>query len=814
MHDDNPHPHPTAGGFRLVRRNPQVAGDVSWMELFVDLFFVFAFLQVTTLMAADLTAVGMLRGALVTLLLWHCWTACVWLGNVVHLDRGGMPLLMAGIATVLLAVGVAVPETFVDTPGSLPGPVLVTVGYLAIRVSVLTVLTRARWSDGPAGRRPAAIAWATLATSTPVLLTAALLPPQLPARFDGDLVRLVLFALALAIDFCVLSTVGRGSWQLVSPWHLAERHALIVLVALGETIISIGTGSGVGINVAVTWPLIAAAMLGLIIVSALWWTYFDLAKILAEHALSRRTGIDQTRMARDGYNGLHLPMIGGLILFALGLKHAIATITGGSEHPWVTADAVILFGGVLIYLLALLAFEWRTGRVLGRSPILGIALLVGLLPVTTQTSPLGTLALLAVCVMTMLIADRTVFHHRHAKLHRLAESETSRLHGATPRELFLDLVFVFAFIQVTTLMMRDASAVGILRGLTLLALLWWAWTSYSWLTNAVRNETILARFTMIGVAASVVVIGIAIPQAFEPAPDSLPGLLIIVAGYLAGQLMQTVLIMQASRTEPILGSIAKQNAIPSTISLLLLCGFAVVELATPDRLAALPVVTLLWVAALVVQFFGGYSTGVRSWRPKSARHWVDRYALIMLIAFGEAIISVGIAVGNSPITVTIMLIVAVAAVAIGLLWWSYFTTIDSARLALQSRTGVDRARLARDAFTYLHLPMIASVLLVSYGLHQVIAPHDQAAARYGHFAFYWGVAFFLLSNQVYWWRIWRTVSWARILNPAVVVVLAFPTATLPPIFTLSALTVFGLVAAAVEFRHGGDFRTRQPRPTS
>jgi len=796
-----------------VRRNPLVTGDVSWMELFVDLFFVFAFLKVTTLMAADLTAVGMLRGVLVILLLWHCWTPVVWLGNVVHLDRGGMPLMMAGIATVLLVIGVTVPETFVDLPGKLPGPVVVVVGYLAIRVSVLTVLTRSRWSEGPAGRRPAAIAWLTLAASASVLLAAALLPPHLPARFDADLVRLVLFALALSIDFVVLTAVGRGSWQIVSPWHLAERHALIVLIALGETIISMGTGGGIGADLPVTWPLIAAATLGLVIVSALWWTYFDLAKILAEHALSRRSGVDQTRMARDVYSGLHLPMIGGLIFFALGLKHATATITGGSEHPWTTADAAILYGGVLLYLLALVAFEWLSGRLLGRSPLLGIALLVGLLPVATRVPPLGALALLAVGVVAMLIADRTVFRRRHVQLHRLAESETSRLHGVTPRELFLDLVFVFAFIQVTTLMTRHASVWGLVRGLTLLALLWWAWTSFSWLTNAVRTDTVLVRFTTIGIAASVLTIGIATPQAFEPAPGSLPGSLIIVASYLGAQLMQTVLILQASRTEPVLGALALQNAVPSTAALLLLIGSAVVEFALPDWLAGIPAVTLLWVAALTIQLAGSYPTGVKSWRPRSARHWVDRYALIMLVAFGETIISVGLAVADQPVSTSVMVIVVTAAVTVGALWWPYSTTIDSARLTLDAQTGVDRARLARDAFTYLHLPMVACVILIAYGLHQAAVPRDDTGIRFGHYAFYWGVGFYLLANQVYWWRTWRAISWYRIASGGAVIVLAFPTAALPAVISLPALTVFGLISAAVEFVRIGDLRTQPPSRT-
>ncbi|WFE27349.1 low temperature requirement protein A [Solwaraspora sp. WMMD791] len=814
MHDESPHPHPTAGGLRLVRRDARVTGDVSWMELFVDVLFVFAFLKITSLMAADTAVLGTIRGILVVLLLWHCWTACVWLGNVVHVDRGGVPPMMAGIAAVLLIVGVAVPETFVDRPGSLAGPLVVVLGYLAVRTSVLAILTRSRWHEGPPGRRPAAIAWATLATSAPVLLAAALLPrwliDLLPAAIDPELARIGLFTIALAIDFMILAAVGRGTWQMVSPWHLAERHALVVLVALGETIISIGTGGGPGTAIPVTWSLIAAAGLGMLIVTLLWWSYFDLAKILAEHALARLAVVDQTRMARDAYSGMHLPMIAGLIVLALGLKQAVAATSGASGTAWGPAHVLIVYGGVLIYLAALVGFEWQTGRLLGRSPLLGIGLLLCLLPLATRLSVLGALALLAAGLIAMILADRTVFHGRHSQLHRTVESEASRLHGVVPRELFLDLVFVFAFLQVTVLMTRQTSGWGIVRGLTLLAMLWWAWTSYSWLTNAVRTETTMVRLSTVGMATAVLLIGIAAPQAFDPAAGGLPGLLIIVFCYLAGQVMQAILLWQASRTDPTLRDLGRQAAVPSSVALLLLAGYAVVELATPDPIAGTPAVTVLWVAAITVQFVGNYPTGVHTWRPRSTRHWVDRYALITLIAFGQAVISVGLAVGERSISGGVILVAGIAAVILVLLWWSYFPTIDSARLALEARTGVDRAKLARDGFTYLHLPMIAGIIMVAYGLHQIVGDHDDAAIRYGHYAIYWGAAFYLLVNQVYWWRLWGVVSWYRVVSAAVVVPLAVPTAWLSPFWALTALTAFGLASATIEFIRMGDLRTRQP----
>ncbi|MFY1633298.1 low temperature requirement protein A [Solwaraspora sp. WMMB335] len=814
MPDDSPKPHPTAGGLRLVGRDPRAGGDVSWMELFVDLFFVFAFLKVTALMSADLTPVGVVRGILVLLLLWHSWTACAWLGNLIHLDRGVMPLMMAGIATVVLVIGVAVPEAFVDRPGSLPGPLVVMGGYLLVRLCILVVLTRFRWHEGPPGRRPAALAWSTFVASAAFLLTAALLPPRLPPDLDPELVRIVLFALALGADFVILAAVGRGSWQIVSPWHLAERHGLIVLIALGETIISIGTSRGLGMDEPVTWPVLGAAILGVAIVSVLWWTYFDLAKSVGEHALWRRQGIAQTRLGRDAYSGLHLFMIGGLIIFALGLKHAVAVVSKQDTHPWIPSDAVILYGGIMVYLLALVAFERRTARLLGRSPLVGVGLLLALLPLAANLLPLGSLALLAAGVAGMVVVDRTLFRRRHEHLHRTVEPEALRFSTVTPTELFVDLVFVFAFVQVTVLMTRQPTLLGVIQGLTLLALLWWAWTSYAWLANAIRTETSLARFGTAGIVTAILVLGIAIPQAFDPGPASLPGSLLVVACYLVSELIQGALLRQAARSDPALRSIARQTAVPSTVSLLLLAGFAVAELTTSEVVARSPAATILWIGALVVQFAGSYRTGVRDWRLRSVRHWIDRYALIMLIAFGEAIISIGIAVNGRRVSGTVVVVVIATAVALGTMWWAYFTTIDSARLALQARTGVERAKLARDAYTYLHLPMVAGIVLIAYGLRQILAPPEGSATTLGHYALFLGVSCYLAANQMFWWRTWRTLSRHRVVGSVAVIVLAVLTAPFPPVLALAVLTTTGVAFAAVEMLHIGDPRTRQPRPAS
>ena len=200
-----------------------------------------------------------------------------------------MPPIMLGIAAALLVIGVAIPEAFTDRQGGLPGPLVLICGYLLIRATAMVILTFVR-HRGEGDRRSAVAAWLIFIAGGLVLLASALVPPLLPATVDAALVQVALFAVALGIDSLILVVASKGGWQVVSPWHLAERHALIVLIALGETIISIGASEGLGIDRPVTAQLAVGAVLGIIVVFALWWSYFDLAKVIIERALAPAPG--------------------------------------------------------------------------------------------------------------------------------------------------------------------------------------------------------------------------------------------------------------------------------------------------------------------------------------------------------------------------------------------------------------------------------------------------------------------------------------------------------------------------------------------
>ncbi|KWV31799.1 hypothetical protein AWV63_15650 [Micromonospora rifamycinica] len=794
-----------------MARDPGAIGDVSWVELFVDLLFVFAFLAVTTLMGAHFSPLGLAQGVLVILLLWHCWTPCVWLGNVVHLDRGIMPPIMLGIAAALMVIGVAIPEAFTDRPGGLPGPLVLICGYLLIRATAMVVLTFVS-HRGEGGRRSVVVAWLIFIVGGLVLLASAVVPPLLPVTVDAAPVQMALFAGALLIDSLILVVASRGGWRVVSPWHLAERHALIVLIALGETIISIGASEGLGVDRPVTAQLAGGAVLGITVVFVLWWSYFDLAKVIIERALNASAGKDRARVGRDVYSGLHLPMIGGLIFFALGLKHLNTHGTPGGTHPWPSAGTIILYGGVLLYLGALVAVEWRAVRLLGRGPLTGVALLAVLLTVVGRLSEVQALVVLVVAACAMLVLDNTAFRHRHRRLHASVEGDLP-VGSVEPRELFVDLVFVYAFIEVTAVMNRFPTLLGLAQGMILLALLWWAWTSYTWLANAVRQDSTLLRLSTAGIMMAVLLIGLAIPQAFVPLPDSLPGPLLVIGCYIVIQLMQGLIFRQIVRENPDLRG-GHSRVAATTATLLILTGIAVIEVIAPERVSRHPAMTLLWAAALVVQYVGGYRAGERLWQIRLVRHWADRHALVILIAFGEAVLSIGVAFDDRPISAPTLIVVVATVVALGTLWWSYFTGIDAARIALAALAGDRRIRTARDAYTYLHLPMVAGIVLVAYGLHQTLAAsQERHSALLGHYTLFLGVALYLAGNQLFWLRIFRTTSRHRSIGAGVVTVLAPLTVALPSVVSLLLLTVLGVGFAVVEAVQQGDPRTRLPART-
>jgi low temperature requirement protein LtrA len=304
--------------------------------------------------------------------------------------------MLASMGAMLIAA-LAVPGAFKDDA------VLFATAYLAVRV--LHLVLSATIARGDPDRLGALLRFAPTALFGAVLLLLA-------GFLEGD-ARVAVWIVALAIDYFGPMVIGvGGGWQ-VAPEHFAERHGLIILIALGESIIAIGIGAGLELVPGV----IAGAVLGIVVVSALWWLYFDVAAIFARRRLMRARGLELHRLALHSYGYLHLPMVAGIVLFALGLK----TTLDHTGEALDTVPAVALCGGAALYLLAHIAFLLRTTARLFRRRTVGAVALLALIPVALVVPALAALALVsAVCsgvvVYEVLRYREARFQVRHPEL--------------------------------------------------------------------------------------------------------------------------------------------------------------------------------------------------------------------------------------------------------------------------------------------------------------------------------------------------------------------------------------------------------------
>jgi low temperature requirement protein LtrA len=364
--------------------------QVTPLELFFDLVFVFAITQVTSLLADDPTWGVVLRGMLVLAALWWAWSVYAWLTSATDVDEGGVRLVMLGSIAAMFGVALAVPGAFGDDA------LLFGVAYLLVRLLHLVLSATVARDDRD--RRGALVRFAPTAIFGPSLLVLA-------AFLEGN-ERIAVWVIALAIDYLGPVVIGAGQGWHVAPEHFAERHGLIILIALGESMIAVGLGAGFELGPGV----IVGAALGIVVVSALWWLYFDVAAIFARGRLMQARGLELHRLALHSYSYLHLPMFAGIVLFALGLK----TTLGHVGEALDTVPAVGLCAGAALYLFGHVAFLLRTtGRVFRRRTF-GAAVLLALTPVALAIPALAALALVS-GVCSLIVAYEAI-RYREARV--------------------------------------------------------------------------------------------------------------------------------------------------------------------------------------------------------------------------------------------------------------------------------------------------------------------------------------------------------------------------------------------------------------
>ncbi len=370
----------------------QRAGEerVTPLELFFDLVFVLSFTQVTLKMAENPGWESLGEGLLILAAVWWAWCAYGWLTNSIDPDENLNRVCMFAAMGGMLIVSLTIPDAFGDRG------VLFGCAYFFVRAMQLVLYVRNTPGASEGGDLQAILRLAPgFLLGSALLIAAGLL--------DGG-GRASVWILAILVDWSTPLLFGTEEFHL-DPAHFAERHGLIVMIALGESILAVGAAA----EFTLTAGQVFAALFGIAAVAALWWAYFDVVAIVAERRLAEGPPGEQAPLARDAYSYLHFPLIAGIVLLALGLKETLA-LTGEALE---TVPALALCGGPALYLLGQIAFRERTLGSFSPHRALAAVALLALIPLALGADALVALAAVA-AVLAILIAYEAV-HFREAR---------------------------------------------------------------------------------------------------------------------------------------------------------------------------------------------------------------------------------------------------------------------------------------------------------------------------------------------------------------------------------------------------------------
>ncbi len=304
-------------------------------ELFFDLVFVFGITQVVVVLEHHLSWGGVGQAILVFWLLWWAWTQFTWALNAADTEHPWIEFGTLVATAVAFFMAVAVPEAFAG------GALWFALPYVAVRVIGLTIYIGVM-RENPEGRTVVQ----SFATASLFGLAAVIVGALLGGEYQA-----MLWVLVIILDMVAATAAGKGDWA-IHPEHFAERHGLIVIIALGESLIVAASGL-VGAERSV--DLLAAGFLAVSITCALWWSYFPVAKPALERSLSHASGVKQATMARDAFSLAHFPMLCGVIAYAVAIEAAVAH----PSDPLGTEARVALALGLLLFMGGLAVAYWR-----------------------------------------------------------------------------------------------------------------------------------------------------------------------------------------------------------------------------------------------------------------------------------------------------------------------------------------------------------------------------------------------------------------------------------------------------------------------
>ena len=385
---------------------------------------------------------------------------------------------------------------------------------------------------------------------------------------------------------------------------------------------------------------------------------------------------------------------------------------------------------------------------------------------------------------------------------------TEETHRPTLLEIFFDLVFIFAVTRVILLMGSPPTASAMAHGLLLLMLLWISWSNYTWLANQVRADVGVIRVGTTLAMAALFVAALVIPDAWRHDGEGLDTPLTLALAYVALTALHLLLYFYSAADDRRLRVTLGLFAAATVLTWVPLIIGAVLGGAAQ---------TSLWAAAFLLTFVGGFlASSVSGWRLRSASHFAERHSLVMIIAFGESLISVGAGTGRA-LTRAPLLVAALLAFIITIsLWWLYFGQVaGAAGRALAGQPHERRSRLATNAYSLAHFPLLAGVIYLALGVEQVFVQmaHQQPGRAIG--ALPWlaavsldgGAALYLAGRALFLWLAVGTVPLGQLVAAGLAVLL------LPAAPHLSALAGLGALTALLVVLTGYERNARPPLPT-
>jgi low temperature requirement protein LtrA len=358
---------------------------------------------------------------------------------------------------------------------------------------------------------------------------------------------------------------------------------------------------------------------------------------------------------------------------------------------------------------------------------------------------------------------------------------------AHPLELFFDLVFVFAITQVVSLVVHDLTLAGVLRGALVLAIMWWAWTNWTWTTNVVDLEPRVIRVAMLASMMGVFGMAFAVPTAFDGDGDWL------AFGYVLVRVIAAAVFVFGTRDDP-----AEMRAVVKYLPISL----GATALVLVGGLVGGGALQWIWFGALALELTTTIFAGQAEWKIDPG-HFAERHGLILIIALGEGIIAVGIALEGVPIDGTLALRLAVGLAGVCAMWWAYFDRLQEVmESALRSADARETGLIARDVYSLLHYPMITGVVFLAVALEETFLHPDDPMEPVVAWIFVVAIGLYFIAQAVAVWRCWRTYLYERVIGVIAIglLVAAWDGAAKDVVLVSTIILVVTMTAEYLRFR--------------